>query len=82
MSKISPNSSVQYEEGKEEDYTDKVRLFMDAEAVRPGSSKMRSINVKPITVNCFKLLLWYLLDSLPFAVDFQACCTTCIQEQF
>ena len=35
----------------EEDYVNRVRVFMEAEAVRPGSTKMHSINVKPVTVN-------------------------------
>ena len=66
MSKSNQNLCVQYEEGKEEDYVQKVCVFMETEAVRPASCKMRSINVKPITINCFNyyLLPWYPLDSL------------------
>ena len=51
MSKLLAKSSITYQEGMEEDYVDRVRVFMEAEAVRPGSTKMRSINVKLITVN-------------------------------
>ena len=51
MSKLLAKSSLSYQEGMEEHYIDRVCVFMEAEAVRPGSTKMRSINVKPITVN-------------------------------
>ena len=51
MSKLLGKYSKIYQEGMEEEYVDRVCVFMDAEAFRPGSTKMHSINVKLVTVN-------------------------------
>ena len=44
-----------YEGGREEDYVETVRMLVDADAIRPGSTKIREICVKPVTVHSFIL---------------------------
>ena len=38
-------------EGTVDDYIDDVQLISETEAVRPGSTKIKNISIKPITVN-------------------------------
>ena len=58
MSKLDSNDSKEYVEGKEEDYVDRVCVFLDAEAVRPGSTKIRDISVKLVMVHCLNLIYY------------------------
>ena len=55
MSKLDSNDSKQYLEGQEEDYVDRVHVFVDAEAVWPGSTKIREISIKLVMVHCLNL---------------------------
>ena len=41
-------------EGREEDYVDHVCVFVESEAVQAGSTKIREISIKPVTVHSFK----------------------------
>ena len=53
LTKLTPKSLEVYEGGREEDYVDTVRILLDADAIRPGSTKIREICVKPVTVHSF-----------------------------
>ena len=55
MSKFMRNYTQDYVEGREEDYVDHVRVFVESEAIRPGSTKIREISIKPVTVHSFML---------------------------
>ena len=56
MSQIDSKNSIKYLEGQEEEYVDLVHVFVDAEAVRPGSMKIREISIKPVTVHFLNLI--------------------------
>ena len=56
MSQFDSKNSIKYLEGQEEEYVDLVCVFVDAEAVRPGSRKIREISIKPVTVHFLNLI--------------------------
>ena len=51
MSQIDSKNSIKYLEGQEEEYVDLVHVFVDAEAVQPGSTKICEISIKLVTVH-------------------------------
>ena len=50
MSTKSQNSTADYIDGPEEEYTDCVRVLSEIDAVWPGSTKIKNISVRLITV--------------------------------
>ena len=56
MSQFDSKNSIKYLEGQEEEYVDLVCVFVDAEAVRPGSMKIREISIKSVTVHFLNLI--------------------------
>ena len=56
MSQFDSKNSIKYLEGQEEEYVHPVHVFVDAEAVRPGSMKIREISIKPVTVHFLNLI--------------------------
>ena len=50
MSSKSQNSTTNYIDGPEEEYTDCVQVLSEKDAVQPGSTKIKCISVRPITV--------------------------------
>ena len=50
MSSESQNSTANYIDGPEEEYTDCVQVLSEKDAVWPGSMKIKNISVRPITV--------------------------------
>ena len=46
-----PKESLDVVEGTVDDYINDVQLISENEAVRPGSTKIKNIIIKPITVN-------------------------------
>ena len=55
-----------------------MHVFVDAEAVQPGSTKILEISIKPVTVHFLNFINLYLVDAMPFCVhyvDLHACCT-------
>ena len=46
-----PKESSDVVEGAVDDYVNDVQVISENEAVRPGSTKIRNISIKPITVN-------------------------------
>ena len=50
MSSKSQNSSTNYVDGPEEEYTDCVQVLSEKDAVRPGSTKIKHISVRLIMV--------------------------------
>ena len=57
MFKVDPNYSQDCVEGRE-DYVDHVCVFVQAEAVCPGYTKICEISIKPVTVHCFNLIYY------------------------
>ena len=56
MSQFDSKNSIKYLEGQEEEYVDLVRVFVDAEAVQPGSTKIHEISIKPVMVHFLNLI--------------------------
>ena len=56
MSQFDSKNSIKYLEGQEEEYVDLVRVFVDAEAVRPGSTKIHEISIKLVMVHFLNLI--------------------------
>ena len=76
MSQFDSKNSMKYLEGQEEEYVDLVHVFVDAEAVRPGSTKIPEISIKPVMVHFLnKFITLYLVDAMPFCVR---CGSTCM----
>ena len=50
MSSESQNSTTNYIDGPEEEYTDCVQVLSEKDAVRPGSTKIKNISMRPIMV--------------------------------
>ena len=50
MSSSSPNSSLNLIAGPAWDYVEHVLLFKESNAIRPGSTRIQQISIKPVTV--------------------------------
>ena len=50
MSSKHPNSSLNVMAGPEQDYVERVLLLKESDAVRPGSTRIHQISIKPVTV--------------------------------
>ena len=50
MSSSSPNSSLNLIGGPEWEYVECVLLFKESNAIRPGSTRIHQISIKPVTV--------------------------------
>ena len=77
MSQFDSKNSMKYPEGQGEEYVDLVHVFVDAEAVRPGSTKIREISIKPVTVH-FLNLIYYPLPCRCNAILCTLCGSTCM----
>ena len=45
-------SDGDYIEGEEDQYTTEVPALNESHAIRPGSTKIKDVCIKPVTVNC------------------------------
>ena len=68
---------MEYLEGQREEYIDLVRVFVDAEALQLGSTKIREISIKPVTVH-FLNLIYYPLPCRCNAILCTLCESTCM----